>query len=91
MTALSMLVAFLYGGMIWGIFPMDKKISWESHMFGLIAGVVLAFYYKKQGPQRKKFDWEDEEDESEIQIDSESTSKNSIEIKYHYNEENKND
>ena len=27
MTALSMLVAFLYGGMIWGIFPMDKKMS----------------------------------------------------------------
>jgi len=88
MTALSMLVAFLYGGMIWGIFPMDEKISWESHLFGLVAGIVLAFYYKKDGPQREKYDWEDEEDEEDIdaKLDEILAKRNSIEIKYHYKE-----
>ena len=88
MTALSMLVAFLYGGMIWGIFPMDEKISWESHLFGLVAGIVLAFYYKKDGPQREKYEWEDEEDEEDIdaKLDEILAKRNSIEIKYHYKE-----
>ncbi len=64
--AISMLVIFLYGGMVWGIFPdffPKENISWESHFMGLLAGIVLAIYYKKQGPQRKKYEWEEEQDE----------------------------
>jgi membrane associated rhomboid family serine protease len=66
LAAITLLIAFLYGSMVWGIFPdffPDKNISFESHLWGLIAGVVFAIYYKKQGPQRKKYSWEIEEEQ----------------------------
>ena len=59
------LVAFLYGSLFWGIFPVKERVSWESHLWGAIAGAVLAWYYRNEGPQKKRFDWEDEEDEDE--------------------------
>ena len=67
LVALSFLVAFLYGSLIWGILPWDKSISWEGHFWGLFIGLVLAFVYRKQGPQRKVFVWpEEEEDEADV-------------------------
>ncbi len=66
LAALSLIVVFLYGGMIWGIFPEffpKENISWESHLGGLFAGIVIAIYYRKEGPQRKKYSWELEEDD----------------------------
>ena len=53
LIALSLLVVVEYGGMVWGVFPIEPGISWEGHLFGAIAGVVLAFNYKKYGPQRE--------------------------------------
>ncbi len=41
--AVALFVAFLYGGLIWGIFPLWPGISWESHLFGGVAGFVTAF------------------------------------------------
>jgi len=68
LMVLTLLVTFLYGGLIWGIFPQlfpNQPVSWESHLMGLISGLVLAVYYRKQGPQRKKWEWEDEEEEED--------------------------
>ena len=62
LQAISMFVAFLYGGMIWGIFPMEEKISWEGHLMGLFTGVFLAFIYKKKGPIRPKYQYEIEKE-----------------------------
>ena len=39
---LAALVVFLYGGMIWGVVPRDDGVSWEAHLFGLLAGMVVA-------------------------------------------------
>ncbi len=61
LMALSLLVAFLYGGLVWGIFPVKDHISWESHLMGLIAGVILALFYRGYGPQRPVYSWELEE------------------------------
>lgn len=64
--ALSLLVVFLYGSMVWGMFPLiDIHVSWESHMLGAGAGLILAVLYRKQGPQKKMPDWyfEDEYDD----------------------------
>ena len=63
LVALSFLVAFLYGSLIWGILPWDKSISWEGHFWGLLIGLVLGVVYRKQGPQRKVFVWPEEEEE----------------------------
>lgn len=45
LMAISLLVSFLYGGLIWGMFPNDPKISWEAHLFGFFAGIILAWYF----------------------------------------------
>ncbi|NOU46838.1 MAG: rhomboid family intramembrane serine protease [Bacteroidales bacterium] len=75
LMALTLIVVFLYGSMIWGIFPElfpQKNISWESHLSGMIAGIVLAVFYKNEGTQRKRYSWEleetpDTEEDDEIQ------------------------
>jgi membrane associated rhomboid family serine protease len=68
LMSVAMIIAFLYGGMIWGVFPEffpGKHISWESHLLGLVAGFILAVIYRKEGPQRKVYEWELEEDEED--------------------------
>ncbi len=65
LVALSLLIVFLYGSMVWGIFPgLNENISWESHMLGFFAGTVLAIFYRKEGPQEPVYEWLEGEDES---------------------------
>lgn len=61
--AISLLTVFLYGGMIWGIFPINMKISWESHLFGALTGMALAFIYAEKIPKTEEKIWEDEPDD----------------------------
>ncbi len=62
LVALSLLIVFLYGSMVWGIFPgVYKNVSWESHMLGLFSGIVLAIWYRKEGPQEPVPEWINEE------------------------------
>jgi membrane associated rhomboid family serine protease len=65
LLTLSVTVVFLYGGMVWGMFPINPDVSWEGHLWGAISGVVLALHYRKYIIRRDKFDWEEEEDEEE--------------------------
>ncbi len=48
--ALSMLAFFLYGGMVWSILPTDPDVSFESHFFGALLGVVLAVLLRNRDP-----------------------------------------
>ena len=41
--AMAVLVALLYGGMIFGVFPGRSGVSWEGHLFGAAAGAGWAF------------------------------------------------
>jgi membrane associated rhomboid family serine protease len=70
----TLLVTFLYGSVIWGIFPVEMRramrifsehenISWEGHLFGLLSGSALAYIYRKRGTQRQEYKWEEEEDD----------------------------
>jgi membrane associated rhomboid family serine protease len=68
LMAISLIVVFLYGGIIWGMFPKeifgisdDRRISWESHLSGGMIGFVLAFMLRKIGRQKEKAQWEKKE------------------------------
>ena len=63
--ALSLVVIFLYGGLIWGILPVEQGVSWESHLFGAVVGIIAAFIFRKVDPP-KKYDWENEESETPV-------------------------
>ncbi|MCU0377218.1 MAG: rhomboid family intramembrane serine protease [Bacteroidales bacterium] len=64
LMGLSLLVVFLYGEMVWGIFPgFRPDISWESHMLGAVAGVILAIWFRNEGPQRPEPFYEHGEEE----------------------------
>lgn len=66
LIALSLLVVFLYGSMVWGIFPgIYQNVSWESHMLGFFSGVLLSVWFRKEGPQAPVYEWMEEEEEDE--------------------------
>ncbi len=62
LLAISLLVVFLYGSMVWGIFPMVETVSWEAHLTGLAAGIIFAFFYRQYGPQPNFGHWRYEQD-----------------------------
>ncbi|WP_299525074.1 rhomboid family intramembrane serine protease [uncultured Lutibacter sp.] len=55
LIALSLAVVFLYGSMVWYIFPMEERISWEGHLSGFLVGFTFAFLFRKEGPQPENF------------------------------------
>lgn len=65
LMSISMLVVFLYGGLIWGILPIYPRLSWEYHLFGSICGFFTAVIFKKQGPEKQIWSWEKDDTESE--------------------------
>jgi membrane associated rhomboid family serine protease len=64
--ALALVITFLYGGLVWGILPGWKGISWESHLFGAITGLIAAYLFRKIDPPSKKYDWENEPDDFNV-------------------------
>ena len=46
----TLLVAFLYGGMVWWMLPIDEHISWEGHIAGAVSGLLMAMVFRKKGP-----------------------------------------
>ncbi|MGE0637898.1 MAG: rhomboid family intramembrane serine protease [Bacteroidia bacterium] len=75
---ISLLVIFLYGSIFWGIFPIYKGVSWEGHLYGALAGLVAAIYFRKEGPPKIIYEWENEEDVEEEKVEnlSETSSDN---------------
>jgi len=63
LLAISLLVIFVYGSLVWGIFPYRPDMSWESHLVGLTMGVLLAIFYRHEGPGPTKFMGDMEEEE----------------------------
>lgn len=63
LLTISLLVVFLYGSLIWGIFPIDQHISWEGHLAGAVAGTLMAWNYRKKGPKNPEpKHWDDPDD-----------------------------
>ena len=63
LLTISLIVVFMYGSMIWGLFPFDPHVSWDGHVMGAVSGTVLSLLYYKQGPPVKTFEEDDEEDD----------------------------
>jgi membrane associated rhomboid family serine protease len=66
--ALSMIVFFLYGSMIWGIFPNDSGISYETHLFATLLGIIMAILLRDHDPYlpEKEYSWEQYDDDEEL-------------------------
>src|SRR5690625_5260577 len=59
LTALALMVVFLYGGLWWYVFPIDSSISWEGHLSGFFIGFVFSLVFRGDIIlQPKKYDWE---------------------------------
>lgn len=66
LISVSLIIVFLYGSMVWGIFPQEwtgfgtgnERISWESHLSGALVGLFFAYKWRKIGLQRKQWAWE---------------------------------
>lgn len=68
LAAVALLMVFLYGSLIWGLFPeyarlLRENISWEGHLGGAIVGSIMAVALLKKGPKKDPIPQDDEDDE----------------------------
>ena len=94
----SAFVVFMYGSITHGIFPFDTRISWEGHLFGAISGILVAFSYRKDGPQKVEHHWPEEERDLEaeynqmleqekiMEVQKNQSPLDSFQIVYHFKE-----
>ena len=54
LVALSLIIIFLYGSMIWYVFPIKEGMSWEGHLSGFLIGLLLSILYRKKGIVKKE-------------------------------------
>ena len=76
LMAVSLVVVFLYGSMVWGVFPIKEHISWEGHLSGGLAGIILAWWFRSEGPPKQKYQYEIDEELEE----------NELKVEYYYKE-----
>jgi membrane associated rhomboid family serine protease len=66
--AASMLVAFMYGTLIWGVLPIRLGVSWETHLAAALIGVLMAIMLRhRDNPPRIRYSWEDENADGEVE------------------------
>lgn len=59
--AASLIACFMYGQLVWGVLPIDVKMSWETHLAAAVIGVLLAVRLRHLDvPPRRRYSWEDE-------------------------------
>ncbi|MDT0558397.1 rhomboid family intramembrane serine protease [Ichthyenterobacterium sp. W332] len=58
LIALSLIIIFFYGSMIWYVFPIKEGMSWEGHLAGLITGLFFALIFRKQIAKPERYVWE---------------------------------
>jgi len=67
LVAVSLLVVFLYGSMVWGVLPLEAHISFESHLAGALVGFLIAYRYRKWVfVEKKAYKWENDEEDIKL-------------------------
>lgn len=61
LVALSLVVVFLYGGLIWYVFPIKEGMSWEGHLSGFVIGLIMALLFRKIGPKKQEHEFKQTE------------------------------
>lgn len=62
--AASLLVSFLYGTLLWGLLPIERGLSWETHLAAALIGLALALALRRLDiPPRRSYSWEGQPDE----------------------------
>jgi membrane associated rhomboid family serine protease len=62
--AAALLVAFLYGALVWGVLPIRHGVSWETHLAAALIGIALAVVLRhRDRPPPRRYSWEDEAEE----------------------------
>jgi len=59
LIALSLLIIFLYGSLIWYAFPVKEGMSWEGHLGGLISGLLFAIIFRKAIAKPERYRWQE--------------------------------
>lgn len=59
LIALSFLVVFLYGSMIWYLFPIKDGISWEGHLGGFVSGFIFSLIFRKSIAKPERYKWQE--------------------------------
>lgn len=72
-VVVSLVVFFLYGGMLMSVLPREPNVSYEYHFAGALTGFVCALLLTQRDPlpPRKRYSWEDEDEEDEAEVDDE--------------------
>ncbi len=74
LLAYTLIIIFLYGSLVWGFFPIlfpGKQISWEGHLAGAITGIILAVFYRNDGPRKKEYFLDEKEEEMDDEMSDE--------------------
>jgi membrane associated rhomboid family serine protease len=62
--AASLLVAFMYGALVWGVLPTRNGVSWETHLVAALIGASMAIALRHTDiPPRTQYSWEGETDD----------------------------
>jgi membrane associated rhomboid family serine protease len=61
LIAMSLVVIFLYGSMMWFILPTEDRISWEGHLSGFLIGLLFSILFRKKGIVKEQYQFSETE------------------------------
>ena len=61
LVAVSLIVIFLYGSMIWYVLPIKDGVSWEGHLSGFLIGFIFSFVFKQKGIIKEQYEFKETE------------------------------
>ena len=81
LVALSFIIIFLYGSMIWYVLPIKEGISWEGHLSGFMVGVFFSLLYRNKGVAIEEYEFSKTEFDDMFDEDGNFLPKKEEEIK----------